>query len=82
MDRRTFVKRAGIGSLLIGLGALAGVGCSRETTEPSAGTTPEASRDSMVAICPNCKAENDVTQWGVETTCWKCGHKWTPREPA
>ncbi len=32
--------------------------------------------------CPNCGAENDVEEWGVEMTCWKCGHTWTPQEPA
>jgi len=81
MDRRAFVKKIGIGGVLVGLGALAGVGCSRET-ESAAGTTPEAAGESMVAVCPSCNAENDVKQWGVEITCWKCGHKWTPQKPA
>lgn len=36
----------------------------------------------MIAICPDCGAENEVKQWSVEIACWKCGHRWTPQKPA
>jgi hypothetical protein len=35
-----------------------------------------------VVDCPNCGAENDVSEWGVEITCWKCGHVWAPQKAA
>ena len=35
----------------------------------------------MLAVCPNCGAENEVPEWGAELTCWRCGFVWTPERP-
>ncbi|MGI5819467.1 MAG: twin-arginine translocation signal domain-containing protein [Armatimonadota bacterium] len=42
----------------------------------------EGAVEQAVVECPNCGAENQVEEWGVEMTCWRCGHKWTPERPA
>ncbi|MGM0491319.1 MAG: hypothetical protein ACQER1_00125 [Armatimonadota bacterium] len=81
MDRREFVRLVGAGGLLVGLGAIAGVGCSTE--EDSATVTgPPEDGDTQIAVCPDCEAENRVETWGEQIKCWKCGHEWAPQKPA
>ncbi|MBD3291450.1 MAG: twin-arginine translocation signal domain-containing protein [Armatimonadia bacterium] len=77
MDRREFVKMIGAGGVLAGLGAIAGVGCSREVV-PVAG--PPAEGGENVATCPDCGAKVQVTEWGAKVQCWKCGHVWAPQK--
>ena len=96
MDRREFVKRLGAGGLLVTLSVLGGVGCPpREPHEPpmvDPDPPPPAPDEAvegqpvedgveMLAICPNCGAENEVPEWGRELTCWNCGFVWTPERP-
>lgn len=96
MDRREFVKTLGVGGLLVGIGAIAGLGCPPRSPEEPPMIDPDPPVDveepvegepvenevEMLAICPNCGAENEVPEWGVELTCWRCGHQWTPERPA
>ena len=79
MDRREFVKMIGAGGLMVGLGAIAGIGCSTEDA-PVAG--PPADGDTEIAVCPDCSAEVKVEQWGTKIKCWKCGHVWAPQKSA
>ncbi|MFW5868360.1 MAG: twin-arginine translocation signal domain-containing protein [Armatimonadota bacterium] len=81
MDRRSFVKKIGIGGLLVGLGAFAGLGCSEQGSSAPV-TGPPEEGDTMTAVCPTCQADNRVETWGAEIKCWKCGHEWAPQEPA
>ncbi|MBD3293530.1 MAG: twin-arginine translocation signal domain-containing protein [Armatimonadia bacterium] len=41
MDRREFVKMLGAGGLLVGLGALVGMGCAEEEESPEPMMDPE-----------------------------------------
>jgi hypothetical protein len=79
MDRRDFVKTMGVGGLLVGLGAIAGLGCA---TEDAPVTGPPQEGDTKIAICPDCDEENRVEQWGQKIKCWKCGHVWAPQKTA
>lgn len=79
MDRREFVKMIGAGGLLVGLGAIAGLGCSNENVQV---TGPPLEGDTKIAVCPDCDAKNRVEQWGTKIQCWKCGHVWAPQEGA
>ena len=52
-----------------------------ETGDADAGA--DAGEDETAVVkCPNCGAENEVSEWGQPLTCWKCGHTWTPQRPA
>lgn len=90
MDRRKFLKLVGGGVGLVGLAAL--VGCPKREPEaevaapvdtgpvdPPGGPEGGAATQVVMVKCPKCGAENEVRTPGVEITCWKCGHKWTPQ---
>lgn len=61
-------------------GAPADDGAASPTDDAAA--VDDGDAEQATVICPNCGAENEVDEWGVELTCWRCGHKWAPQRPA